>query len=203
MLTVLRSAKKKAPAKVLAKTLVLGMCLMAAGYTQAATLRESPHLRIRILQNGRQMPLHVQPNGTVRVSLARKPFEINYPKGILVGCASMHKAIYAKAKIGTDIIRDFNSCMLEFKSVVMSRTATYLPLSMEFGFALDRPHGAKVISAKRDAYRVTSVCSDKKNAPAIPLAEVHKDLYLVLWMDNNRNKIVDAGELERWELRFR
>lgn len=184
------------------RTLLLVTSFLALGSAQGAALHDSPHLRIRIVQNGRQMALHVRHNGTVQVALAGHAFEISYPKGTLSVCASMNKAIYTKAKVGTDALRDFNSCMLVYKSTAMPAGANYLPLSSDSGFALDAAHGAKSLSRKRAVFRVAALQPAGKGASPVPLRNVHKDVYLVMWMDSNRNKVIDPGELERWDLHF-
>jgi len=185
------------------KPLLMALALLGASVVQAETLRQSPQLALRVYQDGKQLAMQAEDNGVVRVTLAKAAFDLNYPQGLLAVCAWTDDSVYGKAKVGTDTMQDFTSCMLVYKFIAMPADASYLFLSKDSAFSLTAEHGAKTLSEKRATYRVTHLEQEGKGKPAIPLANVKGELYLATWMDKNKNQVIDADELERMVLEFK
>lgn len=184
-------------------TAVLGLCLVVPVLAQAAPVIQSPDLAIRIVQGRKPLPLQMRHHNVVRVRPADGPFEIVFPRGSLSVCASFDKAVYKNAWVGADALRDFRSCMVIFKAAAMPPHADYLPLSVHDSVTLKAGFDAQALSGRRVAYRVAALLPHHSGAAPIKLERVRKDLYLVMWMDKNQNRVIDKGELERWDLRFR
>ena len=185
------------------KKLVLCLGVLGAAVAGAADLYQGSDAGIGIMQNGRQVGMSVESGNIHRVVLSKQPFDISYPEGVLNLCAWTDDSIFTKAKRGTDTMQDFSSCMFIYKSVAMRADASYLFLSEESGFSLNPAHGAKKLSAKRASYHVTHLEREGKDTPAIQLTDVAQTIYLVAWMDKDKNQVINDGELEHFVLEFK
>lgn len=118
-------------------------------------------------------------------------------------CARSDDSVYDKARVGTDTMQDFTSCMLIYKFIAMPADASYLFLSKDGAFSLTAEHGAKTLSEKRAPYHVMHLEQAGKGKPAIQLADAKGELYLATWVNKNKNQVIDAVELERMVLEFK
>ena len=183
--------------------MLLVLLLFTVPVSQAAALKETPHLDVMFLQGGQALVM--QSDGTDRVVLdvEGKQFDINFPGDNLNVCAWTNESIFEKAKVGSDTMQDFSSCLLMYKSLSMSSDASYLWLSEGAGFSLNESHGARKLSEKRAVYRVTHLAEEASDSGDVPLSGFKGDVFMALWIDKNKNQVIDAGELEQVVLRFK
>jgi hypothetical protein len=184
------------------KRFVLAVCLSGAALVHAQGLTESPDLKVRIAQGGQQVVMQPAGGDSLMVRLRGDSFDINFPGEVLNVCAWTDSSIFEKAAVGSDTMQDFTSCMFMYKSLAMEGNATYLYLSEEAGFSLYESHGAQRLSEKRSQFHVTHFAPEGRGAADIPLAGFAGEVYVVMWIDKNRNQVVDAGEVERLVLAF-
>lgn len=176
--------------------------LALASAVQAAAMTESPALNVQFIQNNQPVVLQTNAEGTITVALQAAPFDIHFPDTMINGCASHKPAINDSIKLGADAMQDFNACLFIYKSVAMADDATYLFLSDDGGFSLNPSHGATRLSDKRSAFHVTHLEHNGKPVTSTDIRAVSAPLYLIFWIDRNKNNLFEAGEVERYTLHF-
>lgn len=185
------------------KVILFASLLCSASISQAGPLKETPDLGIMFLQEHEAVEMQTAAGGQLVVELDDRDFEINFPGDSLNLCAWTDDSIFEKAKVGSDTMQDFNSCLLIYKSLSMDGDASYLWLSEGSGSSLNASHGARKLSDKRSVFRVTQFKDESSGSKDVPLSGFGEAVFMVMWVDKDRNQVIDAGELERVVLRFR
>lgn len=180
-----------------------GILLASNALTEGQS--KSENIGISIEQGGEYLSMTADSDNVINLVLSKKPFNISYPNGALNLCAWTDKSIYEKAKVGVDAMQDFTSCLFIYKSIAMPGDATYIYLSSGEGSSLNSSHGATKLSDKRSTYHVTHFerKGKDKELEAIQVGEISGAIYVVAWMDRNKNKMLDKTELERFKLEFK
>ena len=176
----------------------LMLCLVS--YMAAADEFVAKHSGIKIVQNGVAIAMMSDDEaGTTVVQLVPEAFEIHSPDAMTQVCTWSSATIFTKVKAGSDIMQDFNSCMFLYKSMAMNKEADYLILSQDNGYSLNESHGSRKISEQEFVYTVTQLLEHGKQMSKKALGVA---VFMVVWIDANKNKVVDEDEFDRLELRF-
>ena len=185
------------------KNLVFVLGMLVATSAVAGESRQSEKLGIGIMQGGKQLNMLTGGDDVIALNLSTEPFDISYPGSALNLCAWTDDSIFDKAKSGTDTMQDFTSCMLVYKSMAMAANATNLYLSDGSGFSLNTSHGSTVLSEKRSTYHVTHFEHEGKGNEVVKFSSLEGAVYLVAWIDKDKNKVIDDGEFERFKVEFK
>ncbi len=120
------------------------------------------------------------------------PFTILFSGPELNVCAGLDEEVFKAAGSGVDVVKDFNSPFSIFKYAAMPKDGGYLYLYKDGANSLNQSHGAKPYK-KGHRYTVSSIMSQGRQKAVGTLEK----LYLVLWLDKNRDEFIDDDELYR------
>ena len=185
------------------KNLVFVLGMLVATSAVAGESRQSEKLGIGIMQGEKQLNMLTGGDDVIGLNLSTEPFDISYPGSALNLCAWTDDSIFEKAKSGTDTMSDFTSCMFIYKSIAMAKKATNFYLSDGGGFTLNTAHGSTMLSEKRSTYHVTHFVHEGKGSEAVKFSSLDGAVYLVAWIDKDKNQVIDDGEFERFKVEFK
>lgn len=142
---------------------------------------------IVIMQDGKQA--RIDADGTIR--LRRDVFEIRSRWSEVRVCVARSQEDIGKIETGIDTRREQGTCFNAKRSYSMGRDADYLVLGDGFN-ALNALHGMR----KTEWYYLYTVLAfhDSRSRKEIPLIQAKGRYHAALWVDRNRDMVLDTGE---------
>jgi len=181
------------------KNWVLAIILTTGTSVYADDVLKTSNAGIKFVQNGSPVNMVSEDDAPYLVNMISGYFEIRSPAEMTQVCAWKDESVFEKVKADTDIMKDFGSCMFLYKSMAMSKDADYLILSKGNVQSLNEVHGTKKISDEEYAHTVTHFLVEGK---PISKQSIGEPVYLVVWIDDNKDKIIDEDEFDRLILKF-
>jgi len=181
------------------KNWVLAIILTTCTSVYADDVLKAPNTSIKFVQNGSFIKMVSEDDAPYEVNMISGYFEIRSPADMTQVCAWKDESIFEKVSADTDIMKDFGSCMFIYKSMAMGKDADYLILSKGNAQSLNEVHGTKKISDEEYAHTVTHFLVEGKPMSKQSIGE---PVYMVVWIDGNKDKIVDEDEFDRLIIKF-
>lgn len=139
-----------------------------------------------------KIPLQQAESNYYEIIVKPKPFTILFNGSELHVCAGLDQGLFHAATSKTDINKDFSSPFFIFKYAALPKNGDYLVLYKDGANSLNKSHGAIPFKGNHQ-YTVSSIMNGNNQEPVSKL----KQLFLALWLDDNKDQYIDDNELLR------
>ena len=173
------------------------IAMLLSVYFSSMGLACAQTLDISFMQ-GEKISLHKTNGNHYEITIKPKPFAIIFNGAELNVCVGFDEALFQAVKTKTDINKDYKSPFFIYKYTALPKNGDHLHLYNTGANSLNKSHGAKKFNGNYQ-YTVSSIMASKKLVPISNL----KQLFLALWLDQNKDQYIDENELIRVKVKIK